>query len=160
MRDSVTAADIQAVERIAAATGFFREGELEVAVELIRTRVEQGSQSGYHFLFAESEGEVIGFACYGLIPCTILRFDLYWIVVAPQEQRRGIGQRLMEQVEVRVREAGGRYIYIETSGKEQYAPTRNFYQRCGYEPVATLKDFYDDGDDKLIWRKGVALANF
>jgi hypothetical protein len=49
----------------------------------------------------------------------------------------------------------GRRIYIETSSQAKYAPTREFYRRCGYEPEAVLKDFYADGDDKLIYVKAL-----
>ncbi|MBL8851541.1 MAG: hypothetical protein JNG89_17790, partial [Planctomycetaceae bacterium] len=50
---------------------------------------------------------------------------------------------------------GGRRVYAETSGREQYAPTRAFYERCGYQREATLKDFYAPGDDKVVYGKVV-----
>jgi hypothetical protein len=59
----------------------------------------------------------------------------------------------MAEVEVQIVRRGGRHIYIETSSRPQYLPTRSFYRRCGYEIVAQLVDFYDRGDDKIIWRK-------
>ena len=46
-----------------------------------------------------------------------------------------------------------RQVYIETSNREQYAPTRGFYLRCGYRQEALLKDFYAVGDDKVIYGK-------
>ena len=56
-----------------------------------------------------------------------------------------------EHVEQAIRAAGGRLIYIETSNRGQYAPTRGFYERCGYQLDAVLKDFYGPGDDKCIF---------
>ena len=35
----------------------------------------------------------------------------------------------------------------------QYAPTRAFYLRCGYEIAAELPDFYEPGDGKVIFVK-------
>lgn len=152
-RDTVDSGDREAVRQIISATGFFREDELGVALELVDARLENGLDSGYSFLFAEQGGAVLGYACYGPIACTIGSYDLYWIAVDPAHQRAGIGRSLVHEVEQRIRNDGGRHIYIETSGRPQYAPTRKFYERCGYQSAAILMDFYDQGDDKWIWRK-------
>ncbi len=153
LRDTVIVEDRQAVRRIIQATGFFRPDEVDVAVELVDTRLEKADASGYDFLFAEQGGVVIGYACYGPIACTLGSYDLYWIAVDPAMQGCGIGRLLLTEVEQRIAKAGGRHIYIETSGRSQYAPTRIFYQRCGYELAAVLTNFYDCNDDKVIWRK-------
>ena len=145
--------DAQAVREIIATTGFFRQDEIEIAVELVDERLSKGDASGYHFVFAENDGEVAGYACYGPIPCTIGSFDLYWIAVDPKFQRHGLGQTLMQAAESAIRDSGGRHIYIDTSGRPQYEPTRSFYKRCGYEIATTLDDFYETGDDKVVWRK-------
>jgi hypothetical protein len=46
-------------------------------------------------------------------------------------------------------------VYIETSNRPQYVPTRAFYERCGYECEAVLKEFYGPGDDKVIFAKAL-----
>jgi GNAT superfamily N-acetyltransferase len=153
-RDTVRPPDREAVGRIISATGFFRPDELAVALELVELAIEKGEASGYSFLFAEQDNEVVGYACYGPIGCTIGSYDLYWIAVDPARQRAGLGRKLVAEVEQRIRIVGGRHIYIETSGQPQYTPTRKFYERCGYQAVAVHKDFYDQGDDKWIWQKG------
>ncbi len=153
LRDSLGVADRTAVRRIVEATGFFRPDEVDVAVELVDARLEKGSSSGYEFLVAEQDSLVVGYACYGLIACTIGSYDLYWIAVDPAHQGRGLGRLLLTEVEQRIVQTGGRHIYIETSGRPQYAATRAFYAGCGYELVAVLGDFYDRDDDKTIWRK-------
>ncbi|MCA9263400.1 MAG: GNAT family N-acetyltransferase [Planctomycetales bacterium] len=156
LRAAVTPADLGAVRAIVEATGFFREDEIDIAVELVECRLDKGPASGYDFLFAESDNLVVGYACFGPIPCTLGSYDLYWIAVSPTCQRDGVGRRLLFEVESQVACAGGRCIYIETSGRPQYAPTREFYQTCGYAVAAVLPDFYDDGDDKVIWHKTLA----
>lgn len=153
-REGARAGDEAAVRRMASATGFFREDEVEVACELVRERLEKGPASGYEFVFAEGEdGSPIGYACFGPIACTLGSYDLYWIVVEPGRQGRGVGRALVDAVERRVREAGGRGVYIETSSTARYEPTRRFYERCGYRLEARLEDFYSDGDDKLVFGK-------
>jgi ribosomal protein S18 acetylase RimI-like enzyme len=152
-RYDVTHDDIEVVRRLTAGTGFFSPDEVDVAVELVDERLNKGIGSGYHFVFINNHGTTLGYACYGPIACTVGSFDLYWIVVDPQCQRQGIGQSLLSDVERLIRSQGGRHIYIETSNRGQYAPTRRFYERCHYECVAILPDFYHDGDDKVIYRR-------
>jgi hypothetical protein len=50
-----------------------------------------------------------------------------------------------------IKEAGGRRVYIETSNRPLYVPTRAFYERCGYHCEAVLKEFYGPEDDKVIF---------
>lgn len=153
LRRQVRVSDREAVCRIVAATEFFRPDEIEIAVELVEARLDKGAASGYEFLFAELAGVVVGYACYGPIGCTLGSYDLYWIAVDPAAQGRGVGKLLVEEAEKLIWQADGRHIYIETSGRPQYQPTRGFYERCGYEVICTLPDFYDSGDDKVVWRK-------
>src|SRR3977135_447998 len=79
LRFDVRPSDSNAVRSIVDRTGFFRPDEVDVAVELVDEHLKRGTASGYHFVFAESEGVVVGYACYGPIVCTVSSFDLYWI---------------------------------------------------------------------------------
>ena len=56
----------------------------------------------------------------------------------------------------RILSAGGTRIYIDTSGRPQYAPTRAFYERIGFRCDAVLADFYAPGDDRVIYVKCLA----
>jgi len=148
--------DAEAIRAIVAATGMFRPNEIDVAVELVDERLRKGAESGYHFVLAEDGGRVQGYVCFGPITVTLHSYDLYWIVVDPAQQGKGMGRALLQQAERQIRESGGRQIYIETSGQQQYSPTRGFYHRCGYQLVATIPDFYAPGDDKLIYVRQLA----
>ncbi len=132
-RDTPALSDIDAVGKMAAATGFFRADEVDVAVELVEERIANGLESEYYFIFADdAAGKMQGYVCYGPIQCTIGSFDLYWFVVDKNCQGKGLGRLLMEKAEDAMRQIGGRRVYVETSGKAQYDPTRAFYGRCGY----------------------------
>jgi ribosomal protein S18 acetylase RimI-like enzyme len=158
LRSDVHPADRDAVRRIVEATSFFRSDEVNVAVELVDEALAKGQEaSGYYFVFAEIDGEVAGYTCYGPVACTLGSYDLFWIAVDPKWQGQGIGQILLIEAEGQIVARGGRHIYIETSGRPQYTPTRAFYERCGYELAAVLTEFYDRGDDKVIWRKVCAM---
>ena len=159
MRAEVTRQDSDVVREIVAATGFFSAAEVDVAVELVDERLSKGPASGYEFLFADVGGETIGYACYGPIACTVGSYDLYWLAVRPEYQGHGLGRLLMWATEDRIRAVGGRRVYIETSGREQYFPTRAFYERCGYRVEAMLADFYSPGDAKYVYCRPVPSAD-
>lgn len=121
-----------------------------MAGEVVEERLTRGPASGYELLFVDDGAETLAFACFGRIPLTAASYDLYWIVVAPGHQRRGLGKRLLDEVERRVREAGGTRLYVDTASRAQYEPTRAFYRACGYPEVSFLADFYSPGDGKVI----------
>ena len=153
LREEVIPTDRDVVRAIVASTGFFHPYEVDVAIELIDDRLARGAASAYHFLFAERQGVVHGYACYGLIACTQASYDLYWIAVEPSARGQGLGRTLLAESEERIRQAGGLRVYAETSNRPQYAPTRRFYERSGYHLEAVLKDFYAPGDDKAVYVK-------
>jgi D-alanine-D-alanine ligase len=147
--------DRERVREIVESTGVFSPVEIDVAVELVDERLAKGPASGYHFIFAERAGHTLGYACYGPIALTAASFDLYWIAVDKKLHSQKIGQLLLAKSEELILAAGGRQIYIETSNRAHYMPTRNFYLRRGYRQEAILKDFYAPGDDKVIYVKSL-----
>lgn len=155
-RRELRADDPAAVRSLVEATGFFRSDEADVAEELVQESLEKGEEtSGYSFLFAEDGTRLLGYACWGLIPCTVSSYDLYWIAVHPDYQGRGLGRALLSGAEAAIRKAGGTRVYIETSHKAQYQDTRAFYDRCGYRTEAILEDFYAPGDGKVIYARAL-----
>lgn len=152
-REEVRAGDRLVVRDIVTSSGFFHEHEVAVAVELVEERLQGGLESGYLFLFAEKDGRTVGYCCYGEVPCTRGSFDLYWIAVHQDCRGQSIGRSLLAKAEERIARLPGRAIWVETSGRDQYRATRQFYLRCGYREAAVLKDFYDEGDDKVIFVK-------
>ena len=152
-RDAPVTADTARVQEIIESSGFFSPQEIEVAQELVEERLTKGISSGYLFLFAEAEGRVIGYTCYGPIPCTMESYDLYWIAVEQTLRGTGFGRELLQRTEQAIGRAGGSRIYVETSSRELYESTRGFYGACGYGEAAVLEDFYAPGDHKVIYLK-------
>jgi D-alanine-D-alanine ligase len=152
-RDEVRPEDREAVRAILESTGFFYPEEIGVAVELVEERLARGESSGYHFDFAEVEGAVAGYTCFGPIACTRASFDLYWIGVHQARRRAGLGRQLLSRAEEQIRRLGGQRVYVETSSRALYEPTRRFYLACGYRIEAILEDFYAPGDGKVIFLK-------
>jgi len=154
-RQEVLSTDAESVREIIESHGLFWRDEVELAVELVQERLLKGARSGYQFLFAEQAGRVIGYSCFGPIPCTRGRYDLYWIAVDHDMRGMGIGKELLKQSEHVIAGQGGRTIYIDTSSRREYDATRSFYKRCGYRREAFLKDFYCPGDSKIIYVKSI-----
>lgn len=150
-RTAPTDRDVAGVRRIVESSGFFYPHEVDVAVELVQERLVRGESSGYHFVFADDGDHTIGYACYGPIACTVGSFDLYWIAVEAGHRGRGIGRWLLAEAERAMAAMGARRVYVDTGGRAQYAPTRAFYESCGYRAEARLVDFYAPGDDKIVY---------
>lgn len=148
--------DPEKVRAIVEATGFFSDEEIDISVELVIERLSRGVDSGYYFLFAEDgKGKLIGYTCYGPVTGTQSSFDLYWIVVDNDFRGCGTGKLLDTKTAELIRNMGGTRIYAETSSREQYEPTREFYRKTGYHETACLEDFYSPGDGKIIFVKKV-----
>ena len=154
-RETVTHADEKNVQNIVKSTGFFSPDEIHIAVELVTERLQKGLESGYYFIFAEIDRRTIGYSCFGPIPATRFSYDLYWIAVHNDWRGKGMGRKILEASEQAVKKLGGQRLYIETSGREQYRPTRSFYISCDYTKEAHLKDFYAPGDAKYFYVKAL-----
>jgi len=147
------------VEALLAATGFFNAEELAVAMELVDERLDQGAESHYRFLVARAGGQAIGYACWGPILGTAAAVDLYWIAVHPDWQGKGIGKRLLAAAEAWIAQERRSRVYVETSGRALYEPTRAFYLAGGYQVAAVFADFYAPGDAKHVFLKVLDLTS-
>ena len=134
-------ADQPAVLHLIKATDFFRPVEIEIAQEVFDEAAMDKPGCTYQSYVAEVGGRVVGWVCFGVTPCTLGTFDVYWIAVDPAMQRHHIGSKLLEFSETSIRRQKGRLIVIETSGSERYLPTRRFYERNGYTLAAEVKEF-------------------
>lgn len=157
-RDDVRPEDSHAIRELVAATGFFNDAEIAIAQELVDERLAKGVASEYFFVLAELDQRIVGYASWGPIAGTQSSVDLYWIAVHPEFQKHGLGRQLLSRSEAAIAASGGRRVYIETSGREQYGSTRGFYTRCGYQLEAVLQDFYGPGDDKLIYVRDLGAS--
>lgn len=152
-KEHLTDTDPGLIEALVRSTGFFSPEEINIARELADDGQLNRDDGHYRFVLMENDYQLGAYACFGRIPGTLSAWDLYWIVVAPELQSRGLGQRILHRVEERVRADGGDQLYAETSSRQQYTSTRAFYSRCGYQQAAAFPDFYAPGDDKIVYVK-------
>jgi GNAT superfamily N-acetyltransferase len=147
---SLTPADRGRIEELSRAVGLFHDDEIAVALEVFDGAV--AGSPDYLALGAEHEGRLAGWICWGPTPCTLGTYDLYWMAVDPVLHGGGVGTALLHTMELRL--AGvARLIIVETAGRPDYAPTRAFYERRGYQPASRIPDFYAPGDDQVVYVK-------
>lgn len=145
-------ADLAQIKQILIDRGNFLAKEIEVAMEVCEEAAQHPFQEYYGY--CAKVGEVVaGFIVFGMIPMTDRCWDLYWIAVAPSFARSGIGRMLAATMEKVITDLHGRQIHIDTSSLPTYTPACRFYEKIGFRLEARLKDFYRQGDDKLIYVK-------
>ena len=145
--------DREPIRNLLEATEFFRPEEVEVALELVDAALDDPEQKSYLFAVAEEAGAVLGYVCWGETACTRGTYDLYWVAVAPGTQGKGVGRALMAHAEEEMRKVGGRLCVVETSSMPKYEPTRAFYLRIGYGEEARIRDYYQPGDDLVVYTR-------
>lgn len=150
----LAAGDRARIAEILERVGKFNPAEVACALELVDSCLHNPNHPDYRVAVAESTSAgVCGYACWGPTPLTRGTYDLYWIAADPAVQGQGVGRALMSHVEASVRGLGGRLLVAETSSKDSYVGTVSFYRRLGYEEVSRIRDFYDRGDDRLVFVK-------
>jgi len=80
-------------------------------------------------------------------------WNLLLIAVHPDCHGKGIGGMLLSHVERVLLGRGQRRLLVETSGLPAYERTRRFYEKNKYETEARIRDYYQAGEDKIIFRK-------
>jgi ribosomal protein S18 acetylase RimI-like enzyme len=147
--------DIVEYLAVAEATLSFKRSEIDILREVLEAARKEPDKD-YSLAEKRIDGVLAGFAIYGRTPMTDFAWDVYWIAVNPDFQRRGIGLALMESVEEATLRTADRAIFrVETSGTAEYGYVRNFYDRAGYARAGTIPDFYAPGDDFCLYSKDI-----
>lgn len=131
----------------------FTQDDVSVAMELINVTLNFKEQTDYNIFVYEENNKVLGYYCTGRRPLTDAVYDLYWIVVNINSQKKGIGKKLLEHAENFVKDNKGRWLLIETSSMDIYKETRTFYLQNNFEIISRINDFYKLNDDLIIYGK-------
>ena len=145
--------DEKIIEEILNKSPIFRDEEINVAMELVNIAATNEKQTDYNLFVYEENGMILGYHCIGKRPLTDGVYDLYWIVTNPDYSKKGIGKKLLEHAESFVNEMNGRWLLAETSSKDSYSATRNFYLRNNYSIISEINDFYSKGDSMIVFGK-------
>jgi len=145
--------DAKSLEEILNRISNFNRLEVQVAMELVNIAESNPYQEDYNIFVYEKDGKVFGYHCTGKRPLTDAVYDMYWIVADPDATEKGIGKKLLQHAEEFIKQRNGRWLLAETSSKENYTRTRNFYLRNNYSIVAEINDFYSIGDNLVVFGK-------
>jgi len=81
-------------------------------------------------------------------------YNLYAIGVQSDLQGNGIGRDMITYLENKLKAHGHRILIVETSSGTDMALTRKFYEKLGYTKEAVIRDFWSEGEDKIVyWKK-------
>lgn len=105
-------------------------------------------------IVAKENDQVLGFICYTSYSGKWL---LLWMGVAPQAQRDGIGQALLDWLVDEGKKLEFFSIEVETlpdeDNYEPYERTRSFYYKNGFERIAYKKARIEGWDDQIVLEK-------
>jgi ribosomal protein S18 acetylase RimI-like enzyme len=148
-----TPADQPGMLAAIAASGLFLPDELGGIADML-TSYFAGSASDEHYWITDGSGSV-GVAYYAPERMTNGTWNTYLIAVDAAHQGKGYGAALMAYIESDLTERGERVLLVETSGLPSFELTRAFYHKLGYNEEARIREFYNAGEDKVVFRKAL-----
>ena len=151
----VTPEDTEALISLCQAIGLFEPDELEELNSMLSAYFEESPTGDRQWLINEEDGKLISVAYYAEETFANGVFNLLLIGVRPDLQQQGQGTKLLHYIEQELKNRGGRILIIETSGLASFEATRAFYQKNGYDREACIREYYNPGEDKIIFRKAL-----
>lgn len=155
---TAVAGDLERFKELAVAANMFSAAEVGFFDEMVHGALD-GSMEGHQWFAVESDtGRVVAAAQFAPEPFADRMWNLSFIAVDPTDQGTGVGSALMAHIEDQLRDRGesiARTLIVETSSTDQYARTRDFYAKLGYDEEATIRDFYAPGDHKVVFWKSI-----
>jgi len=149
--------DLQALQTIAEETQMFLGEELAAFMGMLEEHLGAPASSPATLLVATGRKttRVMGAAYFAPEVMAQGVMNLLFIGVLRDARRQGLGAALLQHFELQAQASQHRLAIIETASEAQFAPAWALYQRHGYEQEARVRDYYDRGLDKLIFRKAL-----
>lgn len=143
--------------RLFSAVNLFNADELKFMSDLIDSYFDGTLGEGHHWI-VNDDREITSVAYYAPESFAQNVYNLYFIGVMPNSQGKGIGSSMLQYVENQLKGLGQRLLLVETSGLPNFAKTREFYLKNNYEKEATIREYYKEGDDKVVFRKKLMVS--
>jgi ribosomal protein S18 acetylase RimI-like enzyme len=153
--------EVEQIKRLAIDTDMFTVEEADFFDETLAGFFDGSLEDNYWLVVEGSDGQVNAAAYFAPEPFSDRMWNLYFLSVSPVHQGRGLGASLIGAIEARLRSQGAevaRILIIETSSTDQYARTREFYRKLGYDEEARIRQFYGPTDDKVVFWKSLVAA--
>ena len=150
----IVGADLSALKAVLDASQLFPSEMLDDMISAYLT----DASANQIWLTAEISGQPSVLAYCEPERMTNGTWNLLAIAVHPAHQGRGYGAAMMRHLEKRLSEDGQRILLVETSGLPDYDRTRRFYVSNGYTQEARIRDYYQPGEDKIVFWKALGTA--
>lgn len=150
---SVTQRDTAAVVALTVSSELFTAEESTVVETMLTGYFAGRDAEGHTCIVDEVEGDLVAVAYYEPVTATDRTWELVMIGVRSDVHRRGRGTELLRHVEQDLRSRDQRLLVIETSALPAFARARAFYLACGYDEEARVRDYFEAGDDMVLFRK-------
>lgn len=149
----VTDTDKPAVLQVAESCSLFQPEELGELDGMIDAFLS-GALEGHQWLALHEAHQIKAAAYYAPETFADGVWNLYFIGVLANQQGKGHGSAILKHVEQELTNEGQRILIIETSGLDGFELTRKFYDQHGYTVEARIRDYYQEGEDKVVfWKK-------
>ncbi|MBT1704860.1 GNAT family N-acetyltransferase [Chryseosolibacter indicus] len=139
--ETATKADIPVIQKIANATwwptysSILSAEQLDYMLKMIYSEeaLKQVMDSGnQEFILLTEKNDPEAFASFGVKLQEPSIYKLHKLYILPNNQGKGFGRALIEEVKTRISKAGVRTLDLNVN---RYNPARNFYEHLGFKII-------------------------
>lgn len=152
---SVTHSDTAAVAALTVACELFPPEESSVVETMLKGYFAGREGEGHTCVVDEVDGDLLAVAYYEPVTATDRTWELTMIGVRRDRHRQGRGAALLQHVEDDLRSRDQRLLIVQTSALPAFARARAFYLASGYDEEARVRDYFEAGDDMVLFRKAL-----
>jgi ribosomal protein S18 acetylase RimI-like enzyme len=151
----ITPDDAAGVVDLVVAAELFPAEEAGIVTQMMTDYFAAKAADGHACLVDEEDGRLVGVAYYEPLAATDRAWELTMIGIDRDRHRQSRGTRLLRAVEDDLRARGQRLLLVETSASPAFDRARAFYLAGGYDEEARVRDYYENGDDMVMFRKAL-----
>lgn len=141
--------DVSGLKEVLDSSGLFPSEYLDDMISDFFTNPE--TQAIWFTCITDNKPSAIGYCAPEKL--TNGTYNLYAIAVRKELQGKGIGKTMMKFIEELLKKTNKRVLIIDTSSDQHYELTRKFYKDLNYIQEAVIKDFWNEGEDKITFLK-------
>lgn len=149
----IAPADSESYVAVIVDSGLFSAEEAKLVDGMLVDYFARNHERGHLCLVDDVDGELVAVAYCSPSPATDRTWCLNLLAVRMSAQRQGRGAALITAIEESLRSDGQRLLLIETSTGSEYAGARGLYEKSGFMREASVRDYWADGYDLILYRK-------
>ncbi|WP_420456964.1 GNAT family N-acetyltransferase [Rubrivirga sp.] len=149
-------ADADALSALVTNSGMFDDAGTREVHDTLAGHLD--GENGDALWLVADDGEPVGVLFAAPEPMTDGTWNALMLIVRPDRHGRGHAQALMGALDSALADRGARLLLVETSSLDEYERARAFYPANGFREEARVRDYYQAGDDKIIFSRPVTSA--